>query len=173
MADILAFNLTQTETQLGTFAPRKMNDPDLSTKLKLMGVDVASFGDFFADRRMREKLEAGTKAKTILAAEPASNPDMQKQQPIAEAPSGPAQKLSGNGVYQDGALKTNAAPAQPEQCDDASPRGAAAKLRKQRQHLERPDEPIKCLTYKDPFANVYKKYVATASNPVCITSCRL
>ena len=29
-----------------------MNDPDLSTKLKLMGVDVASFGDFFADERL-------------------------------------------------------------------------------------------------------------------------
>ena len=42
MADILAFNLTQTAHH----APRKMNDPDLSTKLKLMGVDVASFGDF-------------------------------------------------------------------------------------------------------------------------------
>jgi nitrite reductase (NAD(P)H) len=28
-----------------------MNNPDLSTRLKLMGVDVASFGDFFADTR--------------------------------------------------------------------------------------------------------------------------
>lgn len=28
-----------------------MNNPDLSTRLKLMGVDVASFGDFFADAR--------------------------------------------------------------------------------------------------------------------------
>lgn len=42
MADILAFNLCQTETKLGKFRPRKMNAPDLSTKLKLMGVDVAS-----------------------------------------------------------------------------------------------------------------------------------
>jgi nitrite reductase (NAD(P)H) len=39
MADILAFNLTQTEG--GQHKPRKMNDPDLSTKLKLMGVDVS------------------------------------------------------------------------------------------------------------------------------------
>ncbi|KAJ6499701.1 nitrite reductase [Mycena vitilis] len=45
MADILSFNLTQTDSH----APRVMNAPDLSTKLKLMGVDVASFGDFFAD----------------------------------------------------------------------------------------------------------------------------
>lgn len=55
MADILAFNLTQTVTNVGTFQPRKMNAPDLSTKLKLMGVDVASFGDFFADRQTHAK----------------------------------------------------------------------------------------------------------------------
>lgn len=53
MADILAFNLCQTSTKLGTFKPRKMNNPDLSTKLKLMGVDVASFGDFFADQSLQ------------------------------------------------------------------------------------------------------------------------
>lgn len=29
-----------------------MNNPDLSTRLKLMGVDVASFGDYFADVRL-------------------------------------------------------------------------------------------------------------------------
>ncbi|KAL7420621.1 hypothetical protein Q5752_004572 [Cryptotrichosporon argae] len=50
MADILAFNLTQT-TGVAAHHPRKMNSPDLSTRLKLMGVDVASFGDYFADRR--------------------------------------------------------------------------------------------------------------------------
>lgn len=50
MADILAFNLTQTKGA-GAHAPRRMNAPDLSTRLKLMGVDVASFGDFFADSR--------------------------------------------------------------------------------------------------------------------------
>lgn len=48
MADILSFNLTQSESH----APRTMNTPDLSTKLKLMGVDVASFGDFFADQNL-------------------------------------------------------------------------------------------------------------------------
>lgn len=42
MADILAFNLTQTQTDVGGFKPRKMNNPDLSTKLKLMGVDVCT-----------------------------------------------------------------------------------------------------------------------------------
>ncbi|KAF3904850.1 hypothetical protein ABW20_dc0105846 [Dactylellina cionopaga] len=46
MADILAFNLTQAKAH----SVRKFRRPDLSTKLKLLGVDVASFGDFFADR---------------------------------------------------------------------------------------------------------------------------
>ncbi|KAF3905146.1 hypothetical protein ABW21_db0208336 [Orbilia brochopaga] len=46
MADVLAFNLTQAKNHVD----RKFKRPDLSTKLKLLGVDVASFGDFFADR---------------------------------------------------------------------------------------------------------------------------
>ena len=46
MADVLAFNLTQAKVH----SDRKFKRPDLSTKLKLLGVDVASFGDFFADR---------------------------------------------------------------------------------------------------------------------------
>ena len=46
MAEILSFNLTQAKVH----SPRKFKTPDLSTKLKLLGVEVASFGDFFADR---------------------------------------------------------------------------------------------------------------------------
>ncbi|KAI9826003.1 MAG: hypothetical protein M1819_007458 [Sarea resinae] len=46
MADVLSFNLTQAKAHV----PRKFKRPDLSTKLKLLGVEVASFGDFFADR---------------------------------------------------------------------------------------------------------------------------
>lgn len=46
MADVLAFNLTQAKAH----SPRQFSRPDLSTKLKLLGVEVASFGDFFADR---------------------------------------------------------------------------------------------------------------------------
>ena len=37
MADVLAFNLTQAKAH----TPRKFKRPDLSTKLKLLGVDVA------------------------------------------------------------------------------------------------------------------------------------
>ena len=46
MADVLSFNLTKTAEQ----APKYFSRPDFSTKLKLLGVEVASFGDFFADR---------------------------------------------------------------------------------------------------------------------------
>ncbi|KAM0439871.1 hypothetical protein ACHAPT_000968 [Fusarium lateritium] len=46
MAEILAFNLTQAKLH----SPRTFKSPDLSTKLKLLGVNVASFGDCFADR---------------------------------------------------------------------------------------------------------------------------
>ena len=46
MADVLAFNLTQAKLH----SPRVFHRPDLSTKLKLLGVNVASFGDYFADR---------------------------------------------------------------------------------------------------------------------------
>lgn len=45
MADVLAYNLTHPDQEQKSFTR-----PDLSTKLKLLGVDVASFGDFFADR---------------------------------------------------------------------------------------------------------------------------
>ncbi|KAK7058498.1 hypothetical protein VNI00_002132 [Paramarasmius palmivorus] len=57
MADILSFNLTQEATSVGSFKPRRMNNPDLSTKLKLMGVDVASFGDFFAEQRQLAQIQ--------------------------------------------------------------------------------------------------------------------
>lgn len=46
MADVLSHNLTVGKTK----GYKHFTRPDLSTKLKLLGVDVASFGDFFADR---------------------------------------------------------------------------------------------------------------------------
>lgn len=72
MADILTFNLTQTESH----APRKMNAPDLSTKLKLMGVDVASFGDYFADKHGSPEtpvlaVALDNKSKSVDPAKPA------------------------------------------------------------------------------------------------------
>lgn len=49
MADILSHNLAELATNPNAI-PKRFARPDLSTKLKLLGIDVASFGDFFADR---------------------------------------------------------------------------------------------------------------------------
>jgi nitrite reductase (NAD(P)H) len=67
MAEVLAFNLTQAKLH----APRIFKRPDLSTKLKLLGVNVASFGDFFADRDGPSHLPAKYKKLTNGAAKQA------------------------------------------------------------------------------------------------------
>lgn len=88
MADVLSFNLTQAKIHV----PRVFKRPDLSTKLKLLGVDVASFGDFFADRD----------GPSFLPAKAARRKTEDQKTPL-----------------------------------------------------------VKALTYKDPFAQVYKKYLFT------------
>ncbi|OIW24361.1 nitrite reductase [Coniochaeta ligniaria NRRL 30616] len=100
MADVLAFNLTQAKIH----QPRLYKRPDLSTKLKLLGVEVASFGDFFADRD-------GPKYLPARAAKKAEKDSAQS-----------SVKTLTNGL---------------------------------------PPTPVKALTYKDPFQNVYKKYLFT------------
>lgn len=60
MADVLAFNLTEGPGH----TIRHMVSPDVSTKLKLMGVDVASFGDYFADQgKFTRSYPTGTRGK--------------------------------------------------------------------------------------------------------------
>ncbi|WQF83739.1 Putative nitrite/Sulfite reductase ferredoxin-like domain, nitrite/sulphite reductase 4Fe-4S [Colletotrichum destructivum] len=100
MADVLSFNLTQAKLH----QPRAFKRPDLSTKLKLLGVDVASFGDFFADRD-------GPQYLPPKAARKAKKGDEQST----------LETLT-NGL---------------------------------------PPAPVKALTYRDPFQNVYKKYIFT------------
>lgn len=105
MADVLAFNLTQAKLH----SPRVFHRPDLSTKLKLLGVDVASFGDYFADR------------------------DGPKYLPPKYAARQKTKSTNGvNGV--NGSAKADT-PA--------------------------PTTTVKSLTYKDPFQNIYKKYIFT------------
>ena len=103
MADVLAFNLTQAKAH----SPRKFKRPDLSTKLKLLGVEVASFGDFFADRDGPKDMPA--RAKTTGKKEGA-NGTRDKVKSLTDGPAPP---------------------------------------------------PVKALTYKDPFQQVYKKYIFT------------
>ncbi|KAK3332124.1 hypothetical protein B0T19DRAFT_95300 [Cercophora scortea] len=95
MADVLSFNLTQAKLHTS----RTYKRPDLSTKLKLLGVEVASFGDFFADRD-------GPKSLPGRAKRTDEKPD--------------TVKTLTNGL---------------------------------------PPAPVKALTYKDPFQNVYKKFI--------------
>ncbi|KAJ5826890.1 FAD-dependent pyridine nucleotide-disulfide oxidoreductase [Penicillium robsamsonii] len=75
MADVLAFNLTNPDKQ-----PRSFTRPDLSTKLKLLGVDVASFGDFFADRD-GPKFVPGHRPPTV----PGSAEDNSREEPPVKA----------------------------------------------------------------------------------------
>lgn len=124
MADILSFNFTQVETGLGGFKPRVMNMPDLSTKLKLMGVDVASFGDYFADRRS---------ARSVLTSKVA----------VAELQ---AQDKAEKAIVKEGEVAINTVTTRMKH----GSRQAAL------------DGPIECLTYRDPFSYVYKKYIFTA-----------
>ena len=72
MADVLSFNLTQAKVH----SPRTFKRPDLSTKLKLLGVEVASFGDFFADRDGPKELPLrrhGKKEVTVNGADKVEN----------------------------------------------------------------------------------------------------
>jgi nitrite reductase (NAD(P)H) len=103
MADVLAFNLTQAKAH----SPRKFKRPDLSTKLKLLGVEVASFGDFFADRDGPKDMPGRAKAA--------------------------GKKAAVDGTREKVRNLTEGAPA----------------------------PPVKALTYKDPFQQVYKKYLFT------------
>ncbi|KAF8733415.1 BFD-like [2Fe-2S] binding domain, partial [Rhizoctonia solani] len=143
MADILSFNLTQTHN--GTHKPRKMNDPDLSTKLKLMGVDVASFGDFFADKRMQERMkaeESESKVKEISQEESNGKPPVWELN-TSNAPSLKVENGNRVSLTSNGAKSSNG--------------------KRIHRHRNMRDEPIKCLTYKDPFSSVYKKYIFSAN----------
>ena len=99
MAEVLAFNLTEGPYH----AMRKMKSPDVSTKLKLMGVDVASFGDFFADQGKISKPLPGSKG-------------VSKRSKSAEAVEMTPEEIK---------------------------------------------KSVKALTYRDPFSDVYKKYIFT------------
>jgi nitrite reductase (NAD(P)H) len=106
MAEVLAFNLSQAKLH----APRTFKRPDLSTKLKLLGVNVASFGDCFADVFGPQSLPPKF-AKTLKSAN---------------------------------AKGTNGT----ELVNGAAAAGAIS-------------QSVQALTYRDPFTNVYKKYLFT------------
>ncbi|EPQ53160.1 nitrite reductase [Gloeophyllum trabeum ATCC 11539] len=139
MADILSFNFTQTETSIGGFQARKMNAPDLSTKLKLMGVDVASFGDFFADKSIDRQ-----RAKQSTA----------RIQEDRTGTSNSTHKGATVTIIQTGAETPSD---KPVDTGASLPKSNHAK-RKQ----DALEGPIECLSYRDPFSFVYKKYIFSA-----------
>lgn len=143
MADILSFNFTQVETDVGGFKPRVMNMPDLSTKLKLMGVDVASFGDYFADKRGAQ----GALTSKVAVAESLTRDKAEKvveAKPIA-GQINPSESNYSN-IVKEGEVAINTVTTGMKH----GSRQAAL------------DGPTECLTYHDPFSYVYKKYIFTA-----------
>lgn len=143
MADILSFNFTQVETDVGGFKPRVMNMPDLSTKLKLMGVDVASFGDYFADKRSAQ----GALTSKVAVAESLTRDKAEKvveAKPIA-GQINPSESNYSN-IVKEGEVAINTVTTGMKH----GSRQAAL------------DGPTECLTYRDPFSYVYKKYIFTA-----------
>lgn len=100
-----------------------------------MGVDVASFGDYFADSRMTDALKTHEvkRRQASRARKGIAEPDIEEE--IVPAPT---------------IIQTAA-----HEAEEAT---APVKSRKPGQRDPR-TEPIRCLTYRDPFDSVYKKYV--------------
>lgn len=143
---VLSFNFTQTSTELGSHAPRKMNDPDLSCKLKLMGVDVASFGDFFADNDPTRSLDYHARKKAEKQLDDASK----TAKPEVVIGEGESEKT----MKKDEAIKVSV-----EEVTELTKSGTQTPKKGGHKPRVFKDEPIKCLTYKDPFGSVYKKCV--------------
>jgi hypothetical protein len=102
-----------------------------------MGVDVASFGDFFADKRLSVKEQVITDAsepKTSQLLTPPSSPQLAIEVNVSHPRSKPV------------------APNHPHERLSPHKKRAGRKA----------DGPIKCLVYNDPFGPTYKKYIFTA-----------
>ena len=115
----------------------------LITGYRLMGVNVASFGDFFADMR---PVGANTGAVSRVVKESISgesNPGALNH--ITEAAVQPVVHIT----IEDSTKNTNGSALETK----------PAPLKKQGQ---KKDQPIKSLVYKDPFDSTYKKYIFTA-----------
>lgn len=155
-----------------------MNDPDLSTKLKLMGVDVASFGDYFADSRMGDtplakslkSASAGvgpTSAATATQGVDKTSDNADKATVKgAEAKERAAKVWETTGIEQATNLVdlgSTVSLKKPNGEDNGAAAGSAG-IDQGHGHKKRDNsnEPVKCLTYHDPFSSTYKKYIFTA-----------
>ncbi|KAF9239853.1 hypothetical protein BU15DRAFT_87858 [Melanogaster broomeanus] len=170
MADILSFNFTQVDTGVGGFKPRQMNMPDLSTKLKLMGVDVASFGDYFAEKRIPRGVPRVKKIE-VAPAEPLPNarstqhckPNEKPVWEISIDESKAADTTSGAQVTTATAVTiSSTVSAISSSTNEDPPAEKQSTQAHSKRHAATTDGPIECLTYRDPFDGVYKKYIFTA-----------
>ncbi|KAI6106917.1 hypothetical protein EDD16DRAFT_1489574 [Pisolithus croceorrhizus] len=154
MADILAFNLTQVQADVGGFKPRQMNMPDLSTKLKLMGVDVASFGDYFLDKRIpRGTVPRSRKIEDTPADKSSHTKSGQDGKPVWEVKIDDSDVLTTPALSKQHTLKS----------DSVFPQKVSSITKTMsKRHGPSSNESIECLTYRDPFSFVYKKYIFTA-----------
>jgi len=101
-----------------------------------MGIDVASFGDFFADKR----LPIG-RTQTVSHL---------PQSELADNAGLPAIEIS----VEESTLKANGK-------NGISASEVKPLPRPGRRHAPKDDTPINCLIYKDPFSATYKKYIFT------------
>jgi len=108
--------------------------------VRLMSIDVCSFGDFFADTRPVE-----VQALTVLRVVQGSTPATSSQE--VEHVAGDRAQPSVDVVIDDTAIT-----GQPMALKPPASKGRRNQI----------DQPIKCLVYKDPFASTYKKYIFTA-----------
>ena len=108
-----------------------------------MGVDVASFGDFFADMRPVEG-QVKTVSKIFEGSPEASPRTKINQNPENKAE--PSVQIGIDDSHDTAASGQSIVPKPPPS-------------RRRRNGM---DEPIKCLVYKDPFGLTYKKYIFTA-----------
>jgi nitrite reductase (NAD(P)H) len=103
-----------------------------------MGVDVASFGDFFADMR---PVDGQVQTVSRLSNGSAATSLSKETKHVLENKAQPSIQIA-IGDPQDAAIS-----------------GQPITSKKPR---DRRDQPIKCLVYKDPFGLTYKKYIFTA-----------
>jgi nitrite reductase (NAD(P)H) len=97
-----------------------------------MGINVASFGDYLANKQISMKSRSGKLVvdsnvlhwKSIEPAQPAVKNAIQRVPPVSESTSTRPAILS--------------------------------------KRMRSADEPVKCLVYNDPFGSTYKKYIFTA-----------
>jgi nitrite reductase (NAD(P)H) len=101
-----------------------------------MGVDVASFGDFFADKRIKPNT---TREASRVVTNPPDTANGDKSQPAIQITAGERKESTKSETTIGAELRT-------------------ASIKQGR----RKDEAIQCLVYKDPFSSTYKKYIFTA-----------